>query len=255
MSLLPVPIPSGFRVLVKKGERVTQGQVLADRDESYLERKIPLAKLLNVSPKKAAKLLKKNPGDSIKEGEIIARKPLFVSVLEVVSSASGTMLRFEREAGEVVFEISGKDVQGAIDVVSPVSATVSECSEHEVVLETKNTGAVGVKGTGGKAEGVLFVLSGDKEAEIDGGKITVDMIGNIILAGILTGEALAKSSGMGVAGIILSHIDDEQLALLEEKRMLIPILVVDSQTFEALAKQGGKKVYLDPIAKTVLVSP
>jgi biotin carboxyl carrier protein len=252
--MLPIQIPKGFSVIVREGDVVAQGQVVARRSERFLERRIPLSTLLNVSPKKAAKLLRKNPGDSLREGELLAAKPSFISVTEVVSQVSGTMLRFEHESGDLVFELQVTD-QTVMDVSSPFAGTVREVAQDHIGLDTKNGGGVvATKGLGGNAEGMLLLLDPGPSGVADGQAIVVDMIGNIVLGPSFSREALVKASGVGVAGIVAAHIADDDVAFLAEKRMLLPILIVGEESFRSLAKLVGKKVYLDTIGKTVLTS-
>lgn len=255
MSLLPVHIPSGFILSIKNGDTLIAGQIIAKRSEKLSEIRIPLASLLNISPKKAEKYLKKLPGDVVRVGEIIARKSSFITSEEVVSSVGGTVLSFDLVSGDMIVEKSGEDeVSEASEIVSPFDGIVTDCLENRVMLTTKDRGIIGLKGTGGSAQGQLIFVEGKGQGIVAGEQITVDMIGNVVLGKLFTKEALVKASGMGVAGIITLKINDEDVAILEQKRMLLPIIEVNAETWQVLAKQIGKKVYLDSVIKTIFVS-
>lgn len=255
MSLLPVQIPIGFTLLVKNGDAVVAGQVIARRNPISRDIRIPLAELLEVHPKNAARYLRKTPGDALRLGEIIAVKPSFITITEVVSGISGVMIGFDTQSGEVLVEKSGEveGVAGA-EIVSPLDGSVTDCQENRITLTTRDGGLVGLRGTGGNAQGELIFVESVSESPVEGAHITVAMIGNIILGSFFTKEALAKASGMGVSGIVTLKINDEDILMLEQKRMLLPILEVDDATWQALAKHVGKQVYLDSVAKTILVS-
>lgn len=254
MSQLPIFIPQDFVVNVKKGESVLSGQVIARRNASS-EKRIPLASLLGVSGKKARKYVHKEPGDSIKTGEIIAVKPSIVSVTEVVSTVSGTVLGFDRESGDILFEKTSESSSETADVVAPFNGVIASIEDGKVLLDIKNgDGVVGKRGVGASANGLLILAGKDMEVPIGGVQIIVSMIGNIVLGPSFSTEALVKASGMGIAGIVALKINPADIELLDQKRMLLPLLEVDLPTWQALAKQEGKKVYLDPVAKTVLVS-
>ncbi|MBI2443433.1 MAG: hypothetical protein HYV40_06035 [Candidatus Levybacteria bacterium] len=254
MSLLPISIPTGFILSVKKNDEVTEGQVIARRVENTREKRIPIGTLLQVSPKKTAKYLVKSPGEAIHEGEVLARKRGLVSEVDVVSTISGTFVRFDRETGDVFIEQSGAAESIPDDITAPFTGIIRDVDTGRILLETKNGGFVASKATEGSADGILYLCKAETDKPVEGSQISVDMIGNIVLGPYFSTEALVKSSGMGVAGIIALDIVDEDIALLEQKRMLFPLFVVDPQTWQALAKRVGKKVYLDSVAKTVLIA-
>lgn len=255
MSLLPINIPAGFTLTVKSGDILISGQVIAKRSEDFREIRIPLASLLTVSPKIAEKCLRKNPGDIVRVGEVIAAKFSFITSTEVVSTISGTILRFDLESGDIVIEKSGEDKVGTdTEIISPFDGVVGEYQENKVMLTTKEGGLIGLRGTGGNARGKLILAKSEDQKPVEGADITVEMIGNIALGKFFTKEALVKASGMEVSGVISLKINDDDIAILEQKRMLMPILEVDDLTWQALAKQIGKNVYLDSVAKTILIS-
>lgn len=255
MSLLPVHIPIGFTLLVKSGDEVIAGQVIARRNAVSRDKRIPLAELLEVPPKKSAQYLKKTPGDALRIGEIIAARSSFITTTEVVSSISAVMTGFDTQSGEMLVEKSGEaEVASDTEIVSPFAGSVTDCQDNRIMLSTRDGGLVGIRGTGGNAQGELIVIDSTPENSIEGSHITVSMIGNIILGSLFTKEALAKASGMGVSGVVTLKINDEDILVLEQKRMLLPVLEVDPATWQTLAKHVGKQVYLDSVAKTILVS-
>jgi len=246
MSLLPVHIPIGFTLLVKNGDAIVAGQVVAKRNALSRGKRIPIAELLEVSPKNVSRYLRKNPGDSLRLGEIIAEKSSFITTAEVVSGISGVMTGFDTQSGEMLIEKSGEAEETAeAEIVSPFDG---------IMLTTRDGGLVGLRGTGGSAQGELIFADSTPKIPVEGAHITVAMIGNIVLGSLFTKEALAKASGMGVSGVVTLKINDEDVLILEQKRMLLPILEVDEATWQSLAKHVGKQVYLDSVAKTILVS-
>lgn len=255
MSLLPVNIPIGFTLLVKSGDVLVAGQVIAKRNAMSRDKRIPLADLLEVTPKKAARYLRKTPGDALRLGEIIAGKSSFITTTEVVSGISGVMTGFDSESGDMLVEKSGEaEESGEAEIVSPFDGSVTDCQENRIMLTTRDGGLMGLRGTGGSAQGELILVDSAPENPVEGAHITVAMIGNIILGSLFTKEALAKASGMGVSGVVTLKINDEDILILEQKRMLLPVLEVDDVTWQTLAKHVGKQVYLDSVAKTILVS-
>ena len=77
MVLLPFLLDAGFTPIVKKGDLVKVGDILAE-SKNYENVSIPLAKIFAVKPHTAGKFLKVSPGDSIANGEVLAvRKGVF----------------------------------------------------------------------------------------------------------------------------------------------------------------------------------
>src|SRR5216683_6260405 len=103
MTSLPIELPVGFIPLVVTGDTVTAGQVIAKKDAPKDE-VVNIIQGLKVSRSHARKVLKKNPGDRIIPGDIIAvKKSLFGKVLATVTSQiSGIIIRYERDTGNLV---------------------------------------------------------------------------------------------------------------------------------------------------------
>jgi len=107
MTLLPVLLPEGFSLKVSTGDHITAGQVLAEGQGQAHEEIIHLAHELKLVPQKAIRALKKNLGDSVSTGEVLAAKKSLLSAREVISGFSGTIVRIDAESGDVVIRVSG----------------------------------------------------------------------------------------------------------------------------------------------------
>lgn len=255
---LPISIPTGFTPIVQESDVIQVGQVVARRDaHSSLEQIIPLAKLLGVSPKKTAKTLRKNPGDLLREGEILATKPGFITVIDVVSKVSGTVLRYERDQGSVIVQMNTLQTDGrdrSDEIQSPFGGTVLSVDDNQIVLDSKKGAIFATKGIGPAVQGVLMSVDKKQTDPIEGMDITVSMIGNIVLGTSFSREALVKASGMGIGGIVALQLSDEDISHLEQKRMVIPVVAVDEKNWQLLMKSLGKQAFVDPVEKTILIA-
>src|SRR3712207_4352849 len=101
MTALPILLPYGFSPLVKQNDVITAGQKIA-QNTAPQEEIINIAKELRISLRKAKKVLKKNPGDAIKQGEVIALKKKFFGIQKeaVISKINGTIVKYERDTGD-----------------------------------------------------------------------------------------------------------------------------------------------------------
>jgi hypothetical protein len=262
MSSLPIPLPQGFSPIVVENEEVHQGQVIArlikqddTRNSTNLQDGIPLATLLNVSIKKVPKLLKKEPGDMIREGEVLASRSKGIHVTDVVSNVTGTIAGYDRASGVLSIQPHKKLVKDTLqdtEIISPLDGVVRVCNNEQIVLQTKQGVSSVDEGIGGQTHGMLVEVSpkGDTQV-IDGVDLNVSMIEGILLVPSLTKEAMVKAASMGIKGAVVKVLTAEDREYLLEKQILFPVLAVDEETYKGLKKQVGEEVFMDPTAKTV----
>lgn len=74
MTLLPVLLPQDYKVKVDVGEKITAGQILAEKTISSKNEVIHLAGDLGISPKNALGSLKKGLGSKITTGDDSSKK-------------------------------------------------------------------------------------------------------------------------------------------------------------------------------------
>jgi hypothetical protein len=247
MTSLPVPLPDGFTPIVAVGTVVTVGQVLAQKAANK-EEIINILQSLNVSRSQIKKVLKKNPGDAINPGEIIAEKKNFFGKQQaaIVSSITGTILRYERDTGNLI--IRTDESVTSSEVISPVDGTVDLCNNKEIVIRTDKAVTGGRVVSGINNTGELFIL---EESFIDDGSTNVlyyldsRAIGKIILGGTFSRDVLIKGVGIGATGFLGLAIPDEDIAYLQEKKITIPVMEIDSESMQKLKTKQGKKVVLD----------
>jgi hypothetical protein len=254
MSSLPIPLPQGFQPTVHPADHVRAGSVIAKLPEQMLlrERHIHLAPILHVNPRKVAKYLRKNPGDLLREGEVLAKKTSLLTEIEIVSNVTATIMRFEHATGDLLVELLDRKRQEQTMLLAPLDGIVLSCDNKQIVLSFESNLLTLRKGIGSFAKGNLFFVQ-SKEAEIDASYMSVEMIGNIVLGTSFTQEALVKASGMGIAGMIALRVKDEDLDWLVRKRMAIPVVEVDQETWNKLAKKTGRQVQIDVKSKTITV--
>ena len=150
MTKLPVPIPSGFEVKVKEGQKVSEKEILAeDTEDNSSQARIKVSAGLSISPEKAKKLLKKNPGDKIEESDLIAEVSNLLQKKAIISKIDGTFLRFDENSGEIIVKTEKAKSQG---ILSPISGKVSKIEEGKIEIETESEAVSAEKGTGERAE-------------------------------------------------------------------------------------------------------
>lgn len=262
MTHLPVTIPEGYTLLIKKGDNVAVGDRIAEKiteDEQTPqkeEKNIDVSSLLSLRPSKVRSYLKKGPGNTIKPGDTIAEKPqtLGLKSQKLISTIAGTVTKFDRMNGILYIEQEGsvekKPERKIEEIYSPLDGTVESVSDTEVQIKGKGTGLTAVKGVGGVGEGALFPIESEEEKVVST-DIIGDCAGKIIMVDGITREALAKASAVDVAGIISTRIADEDLDYIEEKRLPVPVVEVTAEIFRKLKKEKGSVITLHGSMKMI----
>lgn len=250
MVLLPFQLDSGFTSNVKKGDLVKVGDILAERNNTD-NNIIPLATIFGVKPHTAGKFLKVRPGDSVNIGDILAvRKGVFKED-KIFSEVTGTVIAYDRSSGELMLHptISGKKHE---EIRSPIDGIVAVCNNDQIVIETEKDVAVGGKGSGTHAEGVLF--QPDKTIGPNAlYALDTHVEGKILILLESDRDILLKAIGMDVGGILAGEVSDSDLSYLSSRNIPTPVIQLPETELKKVVKWVGKKVYIDAVGKTVLL--
>ncbi len=259
MTTLPIKLPPGFYAKVLVGDAVTIGQLLAEKDKRADE-VVDLPAQLGIGLRDTPKTVKKNPGDSVAPGDILAAKKGLFGEKKVISSISGTVLRYERDRGVLVIraqtDTANTDTKETI--VSPLDGTVTLCNNEEIQIKSDSSAIVGVSGVGAGVEGDLVKADGlsrtksIEEDEVIAADLTPDQIGKIIIGGTFNREVLSKAAAMGIVGVIASQILEEDLAFLTEKNLTLAAVVFAKDDVKKIAEWVDKRIFLDGSGKTAL---
>jgi hypothetical protein len=255
MTSLPIPLHDGYTPSVSVGDSVNVGQVLATKTVSPETAVINISRELHLTPEKVGKALRKNPGDTIEPGDVIAsRKGLFgMGEQKVVSSITGTVSGFERRTGELVLHIGGKTDSEKKEIFSPVDGTIKVCDNEKIVIATEKDSFVPEKGIGGTIQAEILVLNHDADNPVPLHLLTSEIIGKVIVARIIDRDGLLKAVGMDTGGIIVTQLPDEDAAYLLEKKLSLPLVQVVSTDYEKLRKHEGKRVFVDGEKKNIVL--
>lgn len=276
MTSLPIHIPQGYTLLVKKHDKVEAGQVIARPDEAAsvssalpevaeeeAEEIVDLMAIYQETADKVRKYLQKSPGDTVTPGDILAQKKgiLGISSDTIVAQVQGTVLRYDREYGRLVIRLAEprrravrQTVEAApSEIISPLAGVVSVCHNDEIVIESESKALIGTRGVGGHAQGVLLVLLNDEHEPVESTGIGKETHDKILLVHGMTRDALTKASVIGVAGVIGTAIVQEDLDYLVQRRIDLPVIDIDDDVVKKLTKLQGKQIAMDGSERTVLV--
>ena len=147
MISLPVQLPPGFTSLVTTGDTIRTGQTIAQKTTTN-EQVINISEQLGIPIKKVKNVLKKNPGDEVKEGDVIAVKKGFLGFdsHRVISRVNGVVDRYQRDSGNLIIKTGSQVMMEKL--VSPVDGTITLCDNKKIVIETEKNIALAQKGSG-----------------------------------------------------------------------------------------------------------
>ncbi len=255
MVSLPITIPKGATVLINVGDKVKHGQVLA-KIPSAPEHTIHVAQLLRIPAKKAPKLLHIQPGDEVHAGDVIAlrKNVLGLTLARLKSNVEGTVLRFEEESGTLFI---GNPREKEYELVSPLAGTIEVCHNDQIVIQTNENIIQGIGGMGGTVRGELVILPDVNDANVAQQQLVSQLNGSIIDKVILGRQfgrdALIKAIGIGAAGIIATEVDPDDMNYLQQKSLIVPIVLVNQDALKPLVKQAHKEVFLEGMTYTILL--
>lgn len=257
MTTLPIQLPDGFHPKITVGDSVNIGQIIAQK-ELKLEEIIDLSKELSLSAKAVAKTVKKNPGDHIAPGDIVALKKGFFGEKKVLSSIAGTVIRFERNTGILAIKRDSPKLNGDT-IVSPLDGTISLCNNETIQIQTDKNVCLGEAGIGQAIEAKLIKADGlsrtqnIKDNEIIPADLTPDLIGNVVIGGKFNREVLTKAVGMGIVGVVASEISITDLEYLKTKNLQLTAIVLSKEEMEKVEQWVGNLVYVDGKGKTIML--
>jgi hypothetical protein len=250
MTSLPLILPENCQLKVSVEDKVTEGQIIAQKKQNNLTRVLPIAKYLEISPEKTLKALNKKIGDRVEEGDLLAEKKGVMNGKKLFSPFSGTVYKLEEESGDLYIVTDQGDSGEAEDIISPIEGKISFCDNTKIVIDTDKKGIIGLKASGEKAEGELFVIH---EKDIDYSDLPKEIKEKVILGEGFESSAIYKAIAMGVIGIICQEIQEDQLEEYRKKQYKNPIIQVSKEDFEKLSKLSGKKIILEPSKKIILI--
>jgi hypothetical protein len=251
MTSLPILLPSGFSSLVKINDAITAGQKIAENTAPQ-EEVINIAKELDISLREAKTAIKKNPGDAVREGDVLAIKKKLLGIQKeaVICKITGTVTRYERDTGELFIRNSYASLTK--EFVSPVDGIVTLCDNNKIVISVNKDVVLGVNATGATGEGEVYIFEESSSANqlfyLDS-----KAIGKIVVAENLNKESLTKGIALGAVGFIATVITPEDIEYVRQKHSQVPVIQVEQESLKKVTEWKNKKIYLDGQAKSIIL--
>ena len=207
-------LPLKGKVLVKKGDKVTAEDLVA---ETRLPGKVVpfnLSNKLGVQPELVQQFLKVKPGDELTKGQLIAETKGFFGLFKsaIKSPLDGEVESISKITGQMLL----REPRIPVQVKAFVDGIVIEVIENEgVVIENKSAYVQGIFGLAGETTGEIKVLAKSGSDTISVNDVDESCKGKLIVTGAMVSlDVINKAREIGVNGIISGGVDDHDLKKL-----------------------------------------
>lgn len=245
--ILDIPIPSNSEILVKKDQKVKEGELLFSAQDQGSLIELELSKLLNVSPDKTKDYLLCSLGSGIVKGQAIAEKKSLFGKTSIASPSDGV---FEALTIEGVFRISKNGPRQ--DVRCPVNAIVQDVSGSNIKLAVAGEKITFDKGFGKSNWSGIEVLS---DRELAGSSLLTHHLKDkiVIMRGLVSTGFFHKAEALEVAGIICGKISQDNFDSLPLLEMGDDGIITD-EVWDKIKKLHDKKGFINGTEKYLFVS-
>lgn len=231
-----LPLPG--KVLVAVGDRVRSDQVVAKAELPGKVFPINLANQLSVTPGEMTGYLTKREGDVVTKDEILAEnKPLIKWFkTEIHSPVSGTIESISSVTGQVLL----REPPRVLELLAYVDGTITETiPEQGVVVETTCSLVQGIFGIGGETSGDIAMAVKAPDEPLTPNHLTAAMTGKVVVGGsFLSAETMKQAKAVGVAGVVVGGIHDEDLRALLGYDLGVAITGTEQVGFTLILTEG-----------------
>ena len=250
-------LPIKGEILKNVGEKVLAADEVAKTHLPGNIIPINIANKLNIEPADIKDFMKKEKGDPIKKGEIIAETNGIFGLFKSAVNApiDGTLDSFSHITGQAIL----RENPIPVAVNAYVDGVVDEIIENEgVVVKTQAAFIQGIFGIGGERRGELKIVTSTQDIPIEEKMIDENCKDKIIVGGsFLTHSAFKKAIKIGVKGIVVGGFNyndikkiigyDIGVAITGQEDIKTTLILTEGfgkihmarQTFELLKKHEG----------------
>ncbi|MCW4048100.1 MAG: hypothetical protein NWE89_00035 [Candidatus Bathyarchaeota archaeon] len=199
-----LPIPG--EVLIKKEDIVEPEMIIAKTDIGSFPQTLQVSTMLGIKPKNLHRYMKKQVGDAVEEGELLALYTALFGLIKrpVKSPITGTVGTISDLTGQVI--LKRKPIPVEINAYIP-GKVVEIISREGAVIETNAAFIQGIFGIGGERHGKIRIAVESPHEVLTPSLINPDDKGVILIGGsMVTTDALKKGVNLGVSCIVVGGI-------------------------------------------------
>ena len=237
-----------YSVLVNKmAHSYTPGLTVTDHTVVHRRRMLPLpgkvfpinlANQLSVAPGEIKDYLVKKEGDVVGKDEILAEnKPLIKWFkTEIRSPVAGTIESVSSVTGQVLLREPPKVLQL---LAYTDGAIVETIPQQGVVVETACSFVQGIFGIGRETSGEIAMAVQSPDEPLTPDRFASTMKGKVVVGGaFLSFDAMRQAKSIGVAGLVVGGIHDEDLRALLGYDLGVAITGTEQVGFTLILTEG-----------------
>jgi hypothetical protein len=231
-----LPLPG--KILVNVGDNVRSDQVVARAELPGKVFPLNLANQLSVAPNEIKDYLVKKEGDVVEKDEILAEnKPLIKWFkTEIRSPVTGTIESVSMVTGQVLLREPPKVLQ----LLAYADGTIVETIPQQgVVVKTTCSLVQGIFGIGGETSGEIVMAVKAPDEPLTPAHFNSTMKGKVVVGGsFLSADAMKQAKTVGVAGLVVGGIHDEDLRALLGYDLGVAITGTEQVGFTLILTEG-----------------
>ena len=213
-------LPMHGEILVGVGSRVESAQVVGRTNLPGGFRIVAVARLLGVSTPEVERYLQVKLGDTVRQGDVIARASGLLG-RSVRSPIDGIVTA--RGGGRVLIEAQPIPFELRAYIPGTVSRVVNTLS---VEIETAGALIRGSWGSGGESTGVLKVVGRGAAGQLSVRAIDSTCHGSVLVSAVtLEGEALQRAEDVEARGLVTGSLCSDLVSFAEQ--LSFPIVVTE----------------------------
>ncbi len=204
-------LPLKGEVTTEVGVRVEPDTVVARTNIPGILRTVRAAERLGIDPDEVPGATLVSQGDTVRQGQLLAQTRSFFGLFksECHAPVEGTVELINAVTGH----ISIREQPNPIEVRAYIQGRIAETMPGEgVVVETRGAMIQGIFGVGGERQGAVRIIVDDPGATVTEAMVQPEMRGQVLCGGAnVTGGALRRAAELGVSGIVVGAIVDQDL--------------------------------------------
>ena len=249
-----LPVPG--EITVREGERVEPIQVIGRASAPAGFSIVNAARDLGVPASAVSKFLTVKPGDTVKEGEVLAELRGITALLALLFSTSSRPCRSPLDGtvtdsggGRILVEAFPREVELRANLYGVVARVLPGWG---AIIRVSGALMQGVWGNGQESHGVLKLMVKSRTRPLRARSIDASCHGAILVGGSrVDTEALEKAAELQIRGVVTGGILPEALPAAEEAPF--PVIVTEgigafpmcSRIYRLLAGNDGREATLN----------
>lgn len=225
-------------ISVSPNQEVKPSDIIGTSNISSGFRILNLASLLAVNPADVEKYLKRDLGQRIYKGELLAYKPggIFGGKKTLIAPTDGVLDYLNPKSGEMKMTLLPKKSDLPAGVFGIVESVDKERGKITIVAQASRI--YGMFGSGKLRDGTLEVL-GKRESLVINSMISPKSEGHILVGGsLIYKDAISESISCGVNGIITGGINAKDYKSMSGGRLIFPKKLENDIGISVVACEG-----------------